>query len=109
MAMPGSAVRGMSLPRLAYPSVARVEDHPEWVTDGPVPIYLQVADWIGGLIASGRLAPGAKLPAVRDMDLDFGVAYDTVRRPTPELRNRGLITTSVGRGTYASERPATSG
>ncbi len=31
------------------------------------------------------------------MAQDFGVAYDTVRRATLELRNRGLITTTVGR------------
>jgi GntR family transcriptional regulator len=107
--MHSHAVRGMRSPRLAVPTVAMVDDHPEWVTDGPVPIYLQVADWIGGLIVSGKLAPGAKLPAERDMAGDFGVAYDTVRRATLELRKRGLITTTVGRGTYVSQRPAGSG
>ncbi len=68
-----------------------------------------LADADDCLIVSGSLPPGAKLPAERDMAQDFGVAYDTVRRATLELRNRGLITTTVGRGTYVSERPATSG
>jgi GntR family transcriptional regulator len=57
------------------------------------------------LIASGRLAPGAKLPAERDMAQDFGVAYDIVRRATLELRNRGLITTTVGKGHLRKRAP----
>ena len=43
------------------------------------------------------------------MAAEYGVAYDTVRRATALLRERGLIVTIVGRGTYVSERPATSG
>ena len=33
---------------------------------------------------------------------DFGVAYDTVRRATALLRERGLIVTVHGRGTYVA-------
>jgi GntR family transcriptional regulator len=63
-------------------------------------MYVQVADYIAGRIASGDLAPGAKLPAERDMASEYGVAYDTIRRATALLRERGLILTIVGRGTY---------
>jgi hypothetical protein len=31
-----------------------------------------------------------------------GVAYDTIRRATALLRDRGLIITIVGRGTYVT-------
>ena len=48
----------------------------------------------------GELAPGARLPAERDLATEYGVSYDTIRRATALLRERGLIITIVGRGTY---------
>jgi DNA-binding GntR family transcriptional regulator len=51
-------------------------------------------------IEAGELAPGAKLPAERDLAAEYGVSYDTIRRATALLRDRGLIITIVGRGTY---------
>jgi GntR family transcriptional regulator len=65
-----------------------------------VPIYVQVADHISGQIASGELAPGAKLPAERDLADQWGVAYQTIRRAMRELRERGLIASVVGKGTF---------
>jgi DNA-binding transcriptional regulator YhcF (GntR family) len=67
-----------------------------------------LADADDCLIVSGSLAPGTKLPAEHDMAQDFGVTYDTVAGP-PWTCAIALISTTVGRGTYVSERPATSG
>jgi GntR family transcriptional regulator len=53
-------------------------------------------------IKSGELKPGARLPPEREMASDFGVAYDTVRRAAALLRERGLIITVHGRGTYVA-------
>src|SRR5260370_20606994 len=104
LALLGPARRGMGTRRSACPSVARVSDHPDWDASGPKLMYVQVADCIAGRIASGALAPGAKLPAERDMASGYGVAYDTIRRATALLRERGLIATIVGRGTHVAER-----
>ncbi len=44
------------------------------------------------------------------MAADYGVAYDTIRRATALLRERGLIMTIIGRGTYVTpeaDRPRT--
>jgi GntR family transcriptional regulator len=79
-----------------------VSDHPVWDTTGPRLIYVQVADWITSRIASGELADGTRLPAERDMAAAYGVAYDTIRRATALLRDRGLIVTIVGRGTFVA-------
>jgi GntR family transcriptional regulator len=87
-----------------------VSDHPEWDLTGPRLVYVQVADWIAGRIASGELAPEARLPAERDMAAEYGVAYDTIRRATALLRERGLIVTIIGRGTFVvpgDQRPGT--
>lgn len=70
--------------------------------DGPTPIYVQVADFIEARIDSGELAPGARLTAERDLAAELGVAYDTVRRATALLRERGLIVTVQGRGTFVT-------
>lgn len=70
---------------------------------GPQLVYMAVADHIAGRIAAGELSPGARLPSERDLAVEYGVAYMTVRRAAEELRTRGLIVTVHGRGTYVAE------
>ena len=80
----------------------RVTDLPRIDPDAPKLVYVQVADHIAARIASGDLAPGARLAAERDLAIEYGVSYDTIRRATALLRDRGLIITIVGRGTYVT-------
>jgi GntR family transcriptional regulator len=87
-----------------------VSDHPAIDPTAPKLVYVQVADHITARIEAGELAPGARLPAERDLATEYGVAYDTIRRATALLRDRGLIITIVGRGTYVTpedQRPGT--
>lgn len=65
-------------------------------------VYVALADHIAARIASGELRPGARLPAERAIADEYGVAYQTVRRATAELRERGLILTVHGRGTFVA-------
>jgi GntR family transcriptional regulator len=62
--------------------------------------YIRVAEDIGARIASGELAPGARLRSERDLAEFYGVSYGTVRRAMEVLRERELITTIHGRGTF---------
>jgi GntR family transcriptional regulator len=62
--------------------------------------YVQVANHISSLIESGELQPGTRLPPERELAKTFGVAYDTARRANELLRERGLIVTVHGRGTF---------
>jgi GntR family transcriptional regulator len=64
--------------------------------------YMRVAADIAARIASGELKPGARLRAERDLAEYYGVSYGTVRRAMEVLRERGLITTIHGRGTFVS-------
>ncbi|MWA05540.1 GntR family transcriptional regulator [Actinomadura sp. LD22] len=64
---------------------------------------MQVANHIAARIEAGELRPGARLPAERDLAVEYGVAYLTVRRAAQELRERGLIVTVIGRGTSVAE------
>jgi DNA-binding GntR family transcriptional regulator len=88
--------------RSAVPYRDRVSDQFRVDPDAPKLIYVQVADHITARIEAGGLAPGARLPAERDLAVEYGVAYDTIRRATALLRDRGLIITIVGRGTYVA-------
>lgn len=77
-----------------------VVDHPVWEPSSLVPLYVQVADWITARIESGDLVPGAKLPAERDLAEQVGLGYTTIHRAMRELRERGLIASRQGKGTF---------
>lgn len=60
--------------------------------------YVQVADDVERRITEGEIE--AKLPAERDLAEEYGVAYTTVRHAMGVLRERGVIITRHGRGTF---------
>jgi len=69
----------------------------------------QLTDHLAALIETGRLAPGAKLPASREAAGALGVARNTVSAAYAALATRGLVTAHVGQGTFVAaraERPA---
>lgn len=70
---------------------------------GPTLVYIALADHIAARIQAGELQPGARLPAERDLAQEYGVAYMTVRRAAVVLRERGLIVTVHGKGTFVAE------
>ena len=60
--------------------------------------YVQVADDLQRRIADGEIS--MKLPSERSIAEEYGVAYTTVRHAMAVLRERGLIVTVHGRGTF---------
>jgi DNA-binding GntR family transcriptional regulator len=78
---------------------------PPFDPDSLVPLYMQAADYITGQIASGKLRVGARLPSERDLADQWGIAYQTVRRAMKELRERGLIASVIGKGTFVTAKP----
>ncbi|SFO14271.1 regulatory protein, gntR family [Actinomadura madurae] len=77
---------------------------PEIDHEGPRPVYVQVADIIAARIDAGDLQPDRPIPSEARMAEEFGVARLTARRAVRELRDRGLVVTVPGRGTFV--RPA---
>jgi GntR family transcriptional regulator len=69
--------------------------------------YVQVADDIQRRIAEGEIS--MKLPSERSFADEYGVAYTTVRHATAILRERGLIVTVHGRGTFVKPPEAKGG
>ena len=81
-----------------------MDDHgPDIVHEGPVPIYVQIVRYVTSHIEDGTWQPGHRLPAERAMAAEWGVAYLTIRRAMAELRERGLIVSVQGRGTYVRD------
>jgi DNA-binding GntR family transcriptional regulator len=62
--------------------------------------YVRIADDIESRIKSGELKSGARLLAERSLAEYYGVAYQTARHAIALLRERGLVATIHGRGTY---------
>ena len=71
--------------------------------DDPTPPYEQLRRQLGDLIAAGRLGPGDRLPPLRQLAGDLGVAVDTVARSYRELEQEGLLTSRRGGGTRVAE------
>jgi GntR family transcriptional regulator / MocR family aminotransferase len=54
-------------------------------------------------ILEGRIAPGARLPATRDLAREYKVARATVVTAFEQLRSEGYVEGKVGAGTYVSQ------
>ncbi|MFJ3956108.1 GntR family transcriptional regulator [Arthrobacter sp. NPDC090010] len=62
--------------------------------DSPVPPFEQVRAQFEAMIRSGELPDGARLPTVRALAGDLGLAAGTVARAYRELEAAGLIRTA---------------
>ena len=69
------------------------------VTGDPTPPYEQLRRQLTGLIRHGALAAGDRLPPVRQLAADLGLAAGTVARAYRELEAAGLVESRRGVGT----------
>jgi DNA-binding transcriptional regulator YhcF (GntR family) len=74
--------------------------------DSAVPPYEQVRLRIADLAATGKLPAGTKLPPVRHLATDLGLAANTVARAYRELEQAGLVETRGRAGTVVTARAA---
>jgi GntR family transcriptional regulator len=73
-------------------------------TTSAVPVYEQIRAQLSTMIASGRLPAGTRLPPVRQLGADLGLAVNTVARAYRELEAAGLVTSRVRHGTVVADR-----
>lgn len=66
----------------------------------PTPPYRQLARILRERIAVGEWGPGGALPSEKDLQQQYGLARETVRRAIKILRDEGAVITLTGRGTY---------
>jgi GntR family transcriptional regulator len=72
---------------------------------GPVPPYEQIRAQIAQLVASGALPTGTRLPTIRQLAGDLGLAPGTVARAYRELETAGIVTSRVRHGTTIAKQP----
>ncbi len=70
------------------------------------PVYLSIAQAIAQDIASGVLTPGDRLPPQRKLAARLDVDFTTVARGYVEAGKRGLIESTVGRGSFVRSNAA---
>ncbi|NLT26630.1 MAG: GntR family transcriptional regulator [Microbacteriaceae bacterium] len=67
------------------------------------PPYEQLREGIAERIEAGALPVGAKLPTVRALAVELGIAPNTVARAYRELESLGLLRTAGRAGTFVAE------
>lgn len=66
------------------------------------PRYRAIAADLAAKIHAGQYAPGAALPAQRELSTAYGVTLMTLRQALRQLSDEGLIVQQAGRGTFVS-------
>lgn len=74
--------------------------------DSHVPPYEQVRAQVEALAERGDLPPGHRLPTVRRLAGDLGLAANTVARAYRELERTGVVVTRGRHGTFVAVRGA---
>jgi DNA-binding GntR family transcriptional regulator len=66
--------------------------------DSVTPLYVQLAAVLRGQIERGELS--GRLPSVKSLQQQYGVAQGTAERAFRILREEGLVTSGQGRGHF---------
>jgi GntR family transcriptional regulator len=72
----------------------------------PDPPFEQLRAQVLASIAAGELPPGTRLPPIRQLAGDLGLAPGTVARAYRELESAGLVVSAGRRGTRVAAPPA---
>ena len=75
--------------------------------DAATPLFEQMRLAIIDAVRDGRLPPGDRLPTVRELAAELGLAVNTVARTYRELESAGVIETRGRRGTFVARTDPT--
>jgi DNA-binding GntR family transcriptional regulator len=76
---------------------------------GSQPLSGQIRDDLSGRIRSGVFKVGDKIPSLRALAEEYGVAELTVHSAIRELQHAGVLESSTGRGTFVRSVPGDAG
>ncbi|OGO68204.1 MAG: hypothetical protein A2Z37_18070 [Chloroflexi bacterium RBG_19FT_COMBO_62_14] len=74
----------------------------------PIPLYVQLANWLEGRIAADQFPLGSKLPPEGELASSFQLNRNTVRHALSSLVQRGLVAKEKGVGTFVRRSQALS-
>jgi len=72
-------------------------------TQSAVPSYEQIRSQITRAVLTGAVAPGTRLPTIRQLAGDLSLATNTVARAYRELESDRIITTLGKKGSFVAE------
>lgn len=72
--------------------------------ESPVPPSRQIAADLRRRIESGDIPPGRRIPSLTELEQQYDVARDTLRKAVRILRDEGLVETVRGMGVFVVER-----
>lgn len=72
---------------------------------GAQPLSAQIRDDLSGRIRTGKFNVGEKIPSLRALAEEYGVAELTVHSAIRELQHAGVLESSTGRGTFVRRMP----
>ena len=88
------AGRGQSPSFMIMPSIDR---------ESRVPPSQQIANDLRDRIASGEIPPGRRIPSLTELEQEWDVARDTLRKAVGILRAEGLVETVQGLGVFVRD------
>lgn len=71
------------------------------------PIFEQLRVGVIDAVRDGRLPAGTRLPTVRELAAELGLAVNTVARTYRELETAGIVETRGRQGTFVARRDPT--
>jgi DNA-binding transcriptional regulator YhcF (GntR family) len=71
--------------------------------DSAVPPYEQIREQIARMVGTGVLGVGSRLPTIRQLSKDLGLASGTVARAYRELEAGGVIVTRGRHGSFVAD------
>ncbi len=66
-------------------------------------MYSQLIEQVKRSVAVGALAPGERLPTVKQLAIDLTINPNTVARAYRDLERDGVIATAPGRGSFVRD------
>lgn len=71
--------------------------------DGAVAPYLQLAEILRERIRSGEIPVGRRIPSQSELEQEFDIGRNTIKRAVEIIKSEGLVATSPGRGLFVVE------
>jgi GntR family transcriptional regulator / MocR family aminotransferase len=68
-----------------------------------MPLYRWLYEELRAAILAGRLRPGGRLPATRELAAEYGLSRPTIVTAFEQLRAEGYVEGKTGSGTYVSQ------